>query len=99
MKNLKHRINRIAIYAALFSLAFGFLQLMIFTIYPNETSIIIGIMHLYPTVIVHLVLLSIVIINGILHQSDYLEHLKTIGWILFNIPMAFLCYYLVIIRY
>ncbi|MBV1925226.1 MAG: hypothetical protein KUG49_01795 [Dokdonia sp.] len=99
MKNLKHRINRIAIYAALFSLAFGFTQLIIFIIYPNEISITIGIAHLYPTVILHLILLTIVIINSFMHRFDYREHLKTIGWMLFNIPMAFLCYYLVLIRY
>lgn len=99
MKNLKHRINKIGIYAALFSLTFGFLQVLIFAIYPNETSITIGIAHLYPSVIIHLVLLGMVIIHAFQHRYDYKEHLKAIGLILLNIPMAYLCFVLVILRY
>lgn len=99
MKNLKYQINTIAQYAARFSLLFGLLQVAIFAVYPNDVSIEFGIAHLYPSIVVHLVFLILVFITGFKNRFNNKEHLRTIGWILLNIPMAYLCFILVVIRY
>ena len=99
MKNNKYQINTIAQYAARFSLLFGLLQVAIFAVYPNEVSIEFGIAHLYPSIAIHLVLLLLVLINGIKNGIGTKEHLSTIGWLLLNIPMAYLCFIIVVMRY
>jgi hypothetical protein len=99
MNNPKYHIIPIARYAARFSLLFGLLQVAIFAIYPNDISIEFGIAHLYPSIVIHLVLLLLVLINSLRHGLAKRENLITIGWILLNIPMAYLCFILVVIRY
>jgi hypothetical protein len=99
MKNSQYQINTIAQYAARFSLLFGLLQVAIFAVYPNDVSIEFGIAHLYPSIAIHLVLLLLVLLNAIKNGMGTNEHLSTIGWLLLNIPMAYLCFILVVMRY
>lgn len=95
MKKIKHSINRFALRLALFSLCLGILQVIIYAIYPNNTSISIGMMHLFPTVAIHTIVLIIVIINSIMNYKDIAEHFLVILGMLANIPTAFTCFYVV----
>ena len=95
MKVIKYPVNRFALRLMLFSLCFGLLQVIIYAIYPNETSLFIGLFHLYPTVIIHSIVLLIVLVNGIKHYKDMAEHFLVIITMLANIPIAFGCFYLV----
>lgn len=96
MKTTKYLINRFAIQLMLFSLCFGILQVIVYAIYPNDTSISIGIYHLYPTIIIHTIVLLMVLINGIKNYKDIGEHLLVILTMLANIPIAFGCFYAVV---
>ena len=95
MKAIKYPINRFALRLMLFSLCFGLLQVIMYAIYPNETSLFVGLFHLYPTVIVHSIVLLVVLVNGIQHYKDMAEHFLVIITMLANIPIAFGCFYLV----
>ncbi len=96
MKKITYPINRFALKLMLFSLCFGILQVIAYAIYPNETSISIGILHLYPTIAVHTIVLLIVLINGIKNRKDSGEHILVILTMLANIPIAIGCFYAVL---
>jgi len=95
MKSIKYPINRFALRLMLFSLCFGILQVIIYAIHPNETSLIIGLFHLYPTIAVHTIVLLIVLINAIKNYKDIQEHFLVMITMLANIPIAYGCFYLV----
>lgn len=92
MKSSKYPLNRFALKLALFSLCFGILQVIIYAIYPNDISIEIGVLHLYPTVAIHSIVLLIVIISGIKNYKDIGEHFLVILAMLANIPIAMGCF-------
>jgi len=96
LQKFTHKINRFALLLALFSACFGILLLIAYLVFRSDSLIEIGIFHLYPTVIIHLLMLLIVIINGINNRKDYKEHLITIGLMLLNIPLAFACFLIVV---
>lgn len=96
IKKIKYPINRFALKLALFSLCFGILQLIIYSVYPNDISIDMGMIHLFPTVIIHTIVLCIVIINSIINYKDLPEHFVVILAMLANIPIAFGCFYTVL---
>jgi len=96
MKSIKYPINRFALWLMLFSLCFGLLQVIIYAISPNETSLVFGFLHLYPTVIIHAIVLLIVLINGIKNHKDMGEHFLVMITMLANIPIAYGCFYIVI---
>lgn len=96
MKNIKYPINRFALKLMLFSLCFGILQVIIYAIYPNDLSINLGILHLYPTVILHSIVLLSVLISGIKNYKEATEHFLVILAMLSNIPIAFGCFYAVL---
>ncbi|MEP0264922.1 hypothetical protein [Dokdonia sp.] len=96
MKNSKYPLNRFALKLALFSLCFGVLQVIIYAIYPNNISLRIGMIHLYPTVIIHSIVLLMVIISGIKNYKDLSEHFLVILAMLANIPIAIGCFYAIL---
>ena len=96
MKPIIYPINKFALRLMLFSMCFGILQVIVYAIYPNDTSIHIGMMHLYPTIAIHTIVLLIVLINGIKNHKDIEEHFLVILTMLANIPIAFGCFYAVI---
>ncbi len=93
-----YTITKIGWYAALFSLCFGILQVLIYYIYPNEVSLQFGLAHLAPSIVIHLILLLAVIIHALSIRKATIEHLHSISFILFNIPVACGCFILVILR-
>lgn len=96
MKNIKYPLNRFALKLMLFSLCFGILQVIVYAIYPNGFSIQLGILHLYPTVILHSIVLLSVLISGIKNYKDLTEHFMVILAMLSNIPIAFGCFYAIL---
>lgn len=96
MKSLKHPINRFALKLALFSSVLGLLQTLIYAVYPNDNSLVIGFLHLYPTIAIHVIVLLMVIINAIIKKSALKEIFLTITIMLLNIPLAYACAYLVL---
>ncbi|RMB56260.1 hypothetical protein EAX61_14975 [Dokdonia sinensis] len=96
MKSLEHPINRFALKLAFFSAVFGLLQTLIYAVYPNDYSLVIGFFHLYPTVAVHLIVLLLVIINAVRKKCKIKEVFLTMGIMLLNIPLAYACAYLVL---
>ncbi|WP_299212990.1 hypothetical protein [uncultured Dokdonia sp.] len=96
MKTIIYPINRFALKLTVFSLCFGILQVIIYAIYPNDTSIYIGLLHLYPTIAIHTIVLLIVLVNGIKNYKDIGEHFLVILTMLANIPVALGCFYAVI---
>lgn len=97
MEKIKYPINRFALKLALFSLCIGILQVIIYAIYPNETSLFVGFIHLYPTIAIHTITLLIVLVNGIKSYKDMGEHFLVILAMLANIPIAYGCFYAVMI--
>lgn len=97
IQKFNYPINRFALKLALFSLFFGILQVIVYAMYPNDTSINIGIIHLYPTVAIHTIVLLMVLVNGIKNRKDMGEHFLVILAMLFNIPLAIGCFYVVIL--
>lgn len=95
MKTITYPINRFALRLMLFSLCFGILQVIIYAIYPNETSLAIGFLHLYPTIATHTIVLLLVLVNAIKNYKDIQEHFLVIITMLANIPIAYGCFYLV----
>ncbi len=94
----KYNITKMGWYAALFSFCFGLLQVVVYYIYPNEVSLNFGIYHLAPSIIIHLILLMAVIIHAFILKKATIEHLRSIGFILLNIPAAYGCFVLVLLR-
>ncbi len=95
IKKINYPINRFALKLALFSLCLGILQVIIYAIYPNETSLFIGLFHLYPTIAIHTIVLLMVLVNGIKNYRDMAEHFLVIVVMLANIPIAIGCFYAV----
>jgi hypothetical protein len=91
MKTIAYPINRFALRLMLFSLCFGILQTIVYAIYPNDTSLIIGFLHLFPTVIIHTIVLIRIIANSVIHNRDIGEHFLVIITMLANIPIAMAC--------
>lgn len=94
-----HKINRFALKLAAFSACFGILLVILHLIFKSNDIIEIGMFHLYPTVIIHLIVLLLVIISAFNNSKDYKEHLGTIVLILLNIPLAFVCFLIVVETY
>jgi len=94
-KTIKYKINKVALVLTAFSTCFGVLITILYLITKKIDIAILGFYHLFPTVIIHIILLLAVIINTMIHYEDRKEHFTIIILMLLNIPLAFGCFWIV----
>lgn len=88
---LKYRINRIALRATAFSACLGLLLVVLFVLFRHKVLLIVGYFHLLPTVLIHVIILSTVLVNTLKHPKELTEHFLTVFLMLLNIPLAIGC--------
>ncbi len=86
--NFKHTINLNALRIALGSFILGTVCLLLFKSSGDTGFVGIGFWYTMTAALVNVIVLVVVLINGLLHFTDYKEHLTTLLAVLTNIPIA-----------
>ncbi|GAB5472393.1 MAG: hypothetical protein Mars2KO_04920 [Maribacter sp.] len=93
MKNsFAYRINYLAVLIAIGSFVLGTLCLLLFKASGDTGFVGIGYCYTLLAAFVNTITLFVVLVNGLIHYKDYVEHLKALFVILLNIPIV--CLYL-----
>lgn len=86
----KYKINYIAILLAIGSFCIGTMLLLLFKITQAEILMILGYFYIFLAAFINMLMLLSLVINAIIHFSDYKENLLTILGVLANIPITIL---------
>lgn len=76
--------------SAIWSFSIGTFLFLAYCITNSSFLLPIGLFYLFLAIVYNIIILLIVIVAAFLKRDMFIEHLKTIGLMLLNIPVAFL---------
>jgi len=86
-----NKTYRFALKSALFSAILGILLTVLFLITEHDSILIIGFIHLFPTVIIQFIIFLVVLHTILFNEKETAYGLQVLFLILLNIPLAFIC--------
>jgi hypothetical protein len=96
MITFTHKINRFAVKVAAYTGGFGIFQALLIAVSNNELLMIFACVYVLLALIVHALIFLSVLVHCIKYYKQLQEHLISLFILLLNIPLAWLCAFLIL---